>query len=398
MSVKTVILFLFTILSSLGMRIFSFACAFYILCYTDNPTAFTLYLVAIVTSSVMVPLWLERDTENDFNKKIGMILHLLNIILLFVFTVMFDTYFNYIIILGVILHVTHQVMAHLMTKNVQHMVPAEILERFISWCETYHVSLNILAPVISGLFIGYINIEHFALFHLMTEVCALFCLLALPFEDVAQFSNERTRQGFRPRLSLLLDKKEVSRLLFTAFIVNFLISAFSIAMPIIAIQVIHLHAYQFGIVEAGYMVGWAMMMRIFPHYIAHRALKKSYQISILLQALTLLLLGMILMLVHNLIVAVLLLLILNTLVGLSRPLSQQLVRAYVGKTVRNNHHKAGILTLSDTISQMSIPISLLCFGLLLNLHQAIVCLSASFLIFVMWIYFTRFFKRDFQVE
>ncbi|WP_169926507.1 hypothetical protein [Staphylococcus rostri] len=50
---KSVILVLFDIISNFGSRIFSFACAFYILQYTDTSYMYSVYLALIVLCGII---------------------------------------------------------------------------------------------------------------------------------------------------------------------------------------------------------------------------------------------------------------------------------------------------------------------------------------------------------
>lgn len=149
MSIKTASLLLFNSVSSVGSRIFSFACAFYILQHTDSTALFTLYLTAIVISTLVTEPLLGLFAGRYHNKMMVIMIQLLNVIFLFVFTIVFDMFFNYIIILGIILNMTDATIRMFIDANVNHIIKGDV-ERYTSLTLTTNTAIHFLAPIIGG--------------------------------------------------------------------------------------------------------------------------------------------------------------------------------------------------------------------------------------------------------
>ncbi|EMC0268863.1 MFS transporter [Staphylococcus pseudintermedius] len=395
MSIKTASLLLFNSVSSVGSRIFSFACAFYILQHTDSTALFTLYLTAIVISTLVTEPLLGLFAGRYHNKMMVIMIQLLNVIFLFVFTIVFDMFFNYIIILGIILNMTDATIRMFIDANVNHIIKGDV-ERYTSLALTTNTAIHFLAPIIGGMMIAFFNIETLALLNLITEGLAVLFVLNLPLDKEVKFENKQMKKSLREGYRYLKQQKALKHFFIIMVALHFLVAVFSIGMPIAAVQSMQLSAPQYGVVVAGFTVGMVAVSVWLGMNSEKDNLKSTYERAMLLQCVTVLILGVMVVFQMNTAVAMLLLFILNGLMGLSQPLAIIPTSNYLQKAIEEKY-RGYVMTFKQTLLDISYPIALLFFGVVLNHHQAVVYFIVTVLIMVLYIYFSFIMRKGFRI-
>ncbi|EME7474340.1 MFS transporter [Staphylococcus pseudintermedius] len=361
MSIKTASLLLFNSVSSVGSRIFSFACAFYILQHTDSTALFTLYLTAIVISTLVTEPLLGLFAGRYHNKMMVIMIQLLNVIFLFVFTIVFDMFFNYIIILGIILNMTDATIRMFIDANVNHIIKGDV-ERYTSLALTTNTAIHFLAPIIGGMMIAFFNIETLALLNLITEGLAVLFVLNLPLDKEVKFENKQMKKSLREGYCYLKQQKALKHFFIIMVALHFLV----------AVSV------------------WLGMNS------EKDNLKSTYERAMLLQCVTVLILGVMVVFQMNTAVAMLLLFILNGLMGLSQPLAIIPTSNYLQEAIEEKY-RGYVMTFKQTLLDISYPIALLFFGVVLNHHQAVVYFVVTVLIIVLYIYFSFIMRKGFRI-
>ncbi|HDV6074548.1 TPA: MFS transporter [Staphylococcus pseudintermedius] len=395
MSIKTASLLLFNSVSSVGSRIFSFACAFYILQHTDSTALFTLYLTAIVISTLVTEPLLGLFAGRYHNKMMVIMIQLLNVIFLFVFTIVFDMFFNYIIILGIILNMTDATIRMFIDANVNHIIKGDV-ERYTSLALTTNTAIHFLAPIIGGMMIAFFNIETLALLNLITEALAVLFVLNLPLDKEVKFENKQMKKSLREGYRYLKQQKALKHFFIIMVALHFLVAVFSIGMPIAAVQFMQLSAPQYGVVVAGFTVGMVAVSVWLGMNSEKDNLKSTYERAMLLQCVTVLILGVMVVFQMNTAVAMLLLFILNGLMGLSQPLAIIPTSNYLQEAIEEKY-RGYVMTFKQTLMDVSYPVALLFFGVVLNHHQAIVYFVVTVLIIVLYIYFSFIMRKGFRI-
>ncbi|EHP0470451.1 MFS transporter [Staphylococcus pseudintermedius] len=395
MSIKTASLLLFNSVSSVGSRIFSFACAFYILQHTDSTALFTLYLTAIVISTLVTEPLLGLFAGRYHNKMMVIMIQLLNVIFLFVFTIVFDMFFNYIIILGIILNMTDATIRMFIDANVNHIIKGDV-ERYTSLALTTNTAIHFLAPIIGGMMIAFFNIETLALLNLITECLAVLFVLNLPLDKEVKFENKQMKKSLREGYRYLKQQKALKHFFIIMVALHFLVAVFSIGMPIAAVQSMQLSAPQYGVVVAGFTVGMVAVSVWLGMNSEKDNLKSTYERAMLLQCVTVLILGVMVVFQMNTAVAMLLLFILNGLMGLSQPLAIIPTSNYLQEAIEEKY-RGYVMTFKQTLLDISYPIALLFFGVVLNHHQAVVYFIVTILIMVLYIYFSFIMRKGFRI-
>ncbi|EGQ3393071.1 MFS transporter [Staphylococcus pseudintermedius] len=395
MSIKTTSLLLFNSVSSVGSRIFSFACAFYILQHTDSTALFTLYLTAIVISTLVTEPLLGLFAGRYHNKMMVIMIQLLNVIFLFVFTIVFDMFFNYIIILGIILNMTDATIRMFIDANVNHIIKGDA-ERYTSLTLTTNTAIHFLAPIIGGMMIAFFNIETLALLNLITEALAVLFVLNLPLDKEVKFENKQMKKSLREGYRYLKQQKALKHFFIIMVALHFLVAVFSIGMPIAAVQSMQLSAPQYGVVVAGFTVGMVAVSVWLGMNSEKDNLKSTYERAMLLQCVTVLILGIMVVFQMNTAVAMLLLFILNGLMGLSQPLAIIPTSNYLQEAIEEKY-RGYVMTFKQTLLDISYPVALLFFGVVLNHHQAVVYFIVTVLIMVLYIYFSFIMRKGFRI-
>ncbi|EGQ0290665.1 MFS transporter [Staphylococcus pseudintermedius] len=395
MSIKTASLLLFNSVSSVGSRIFSFACAFYILQHTDSTALFTLYLTAIVISTLVTEPLLGLFAGRYHNKMMVIMIQLLNVIFLFVFTIVFDMFFNYIIILGIMLNMTDATIRMFIDANVNHIIKGDV-ERYTSLTLTTNTAIHFLAPIIGGMMIAFFNIETLALLNLITEALAVLFVLNLPLDKEVKFENKQMKKSLREGYRYLKQQKALKHFFIIMVALHFLVAVFSIGMPIAAVQFMQLSAPQYGVVVAGFTVGMVAVSVWLGMNSEKDNLKSTYERAMLLQCVTVLILGIMVVFQMNTAVAMLLLFILNGLMGLSQPLAIIPTSNYLQEAIEEKY-RGYVMTFKQTLLDISYPVALLFFGVVLNHHQAVVYFIVTVLIMVLYIYFSFIMRKGFRI-
>ncbi|EGQ4122185.1 MFS transporter [Staphylococcus pseudintermedius] len=395
MSIKTASLLLFNSVSSVGSRIFSFACAFYILQHTDSTALFTLYLTAIVISTLVTEPLLGLFAGRYHNKMMVIMIQLLNVIFLFVFTIVFDMFFNYIIILGIMLNMTDATIRMFIDANVNHIIKGDV-ERYTSLTLTTNTAIHFLAPIIGGMMIAFFNIETLALLNLITEALAVLFVLNLPLDKEVKFENKQMKKSLREGYRYLKQQKALKHFFIIMVALHFLVAVFSIGMPIAAVQSMQFSAPQYGVVVAGFTVGMVAVSVWLGMNSEKDNLKSTYERAMLLQCVTVLILGVMVVFQMNTAVAMLLLFILNGLMGLSQPLAIIPTSNYLQEAIEEKY-RGYVMTFKQTLLDISYPIALLFFGVVLNHHQAVVYFIVTVLIMVLYIYFSFIMRKGFRI-
>ncbi|EOV8592262.1 MFS transporter [Staphylococcus pseudintermedius] len=395
MSIKTASLLLFNSVSSVGSRIFSFACAFYILQHTDSTALFTLYLTAIVISTLVTEPLLGLFAGRYHNKMMVIMIQLLNVIFLFVFTIVFDMFFNYIIILGIMLNMTDATIRMFIDANVNHIIKGDV-ERYTLLTLTTNTAIHFLAPIIGGMMIAFFNIETLALLNLITEALAVLFVLNLPLDKEVKFENKQMKKNLREGYRYLKQQKALKHFFIIMVALHFLVAVFSIGMPIAAVQFMQLSAPQYGVVVAGFTVGMVAVSVWLGMNSEKDNLKSTYERAMLLQCVTVLILGIMVVFQMNTAVAMLLLFILNGLMGLSQPLAIIPTSNYLQEAIEEKY-RGYVMTFKQTLLDISYPVALLFFGVVLNHHQAVVYFIVTVLIMVLYIYFSFIMRKGFRI-
>ncbi|UTB79638.1 MFS transporter [Staphylococcus carnosus] len=391
MNIRSINLLLFEVISSIGSKIFSFACAFYILQNTQTTSIYSIYLAVIVISSIVSQPLFGIWTDKYNNKKIVVISQIINIVALILFIPLFHTFFLYIVILGVILNLTDGAISLIVNANIKH-ISQEDMERFVSLRQTYNSGISFLAPIIGGILIAFMSIESLAILNILTETVSVIFIFYLKMDRVIIVEETKLLENFKEGFTYLLNDKVLLKFMSIALILNFLANSIIVGVPVISVQTMALSSKQFGIIESALTVGMFVISLLFSVFPIKNKLKGPTQAAVLMQFIAVLILGIALLFNVTATIGFITLFSVYLIIGLSLPLVNIPYSIYMQNFIKEEF-KGRILSLNQSIVQSLMPLSFLIFGLLLNYAQASIYIAIALLILMTLIYFSISIKK-----
>lgn len=392
MNIRSINLLLFEVISSIGSKVFSFACAFYILRNTETASIYSIYLAIIVLCSILsAPIFgIWADKYN--NKKIVLIAQIINIIALALFVPLFQHFFMYILLLGIILNLTDGAISLIVSSNIKNIAQKD-MERFVSLRQMYNIGISILSPIIGGFLIAFVSISSLALLNIITEAVSIVLMFYLTMDRVIQTGDNSFLQDFKEGFSYFFKHKMLLKIIMIATILNFLVNSIVVGVPIISIQTFKLSPQQFGLVESAFTIGMFIISLIATFLPLKQKFKGPFQCSIILQFLALFTLGLALALDVKGLTGFVVVFVVYLIIGVSLPVMNIPYSIYLQTNIEE-HIKGRVLSLNQSMAMALTPLSLLIFGVLMNYSQAGVYLSVSFLILIVFIYFSITIKKE----
>ena len=392
MGIKSINLLAFDVISSIGSKIFSFACAFYILKHTNDPLIYTIYLSLIVLSTILSqPLfgvWVDKFN----NKKLVIVAQIINVIFLSIFIVKFN--YIYIIILGVILNLTDGIIGLIVNSNIKNISEKD-MARFVSIRQTYTVTISFLAPILGGMLIAILKIEYLALINVITELSSIFVFLFIKINRLIESKSNSNSflKDIKVGFSYLIKNKILLNFMLVGLIINFLVNSIVVGVPIIAIQSMKLSSQQFGFTEAGMTIGmFIVSLGLSIRPLKHR-LKGPFEISVILQVIALWILSLSIFWSLTVNMSFILITLVYFIAGLSLPLANIPYSIYLQNTVEEQY-KGRVFSLNQSIAQSLMPVSFLIFGFILKYSHSLTYLIVSILMLVVLVYFDKTVKKE----
>lgn len=378
-------LILFGFISKIGSKIFSFACAFYILNNTENSYLYSLYLALVVLTTVFSTPIAGVFIDKLNNKRLVLYSQLTSVITLGLFAFVYNDNIYLIVVLGIILNIPDGINGIIIQKNLKEIVTKDF-ERIISIRQTINTVMNFVVPILGGVLVGFIPLQLLGAFNLFTEAISILLLQSLPILNHKQVKN-KFLPLFKEGVQYLAKKKNIVLILSTGLIVNFLVNSTSVGVPIIAIQQLKLTSTQFGTLESGYTLSIFIVSLILSIYPPKRKVDRYFKLSVIIQVIVLSALGWFLMFPHSQTVSFIFFIIMNMLLGSSTPISNIAYSIYLQNQVEAEY-KGRVFSLNQAVAQSIIPISLGIFGLILNKNAGLIYLIVAALMLITLIIFS----------
>lgn len=392
---KSVILVLFDIISNFGSRIFSFACAFYILQYTDTSYMYSVYLALIVLCGIIASPIIGVFTDSVNNKWLVITAQVATIVILTVFFFLYDNVgLQLIIVTGIVLTITDSINMLIIQSNLQN-IAEDHLERIVSLRQTIITIVTFLAPMAGGLLIAFVSIQTLATLTLVTEGLSLVLLLMLPLKTYLE-KTERTRfrTNFKEGFRYLKRDKIILLCIVTGLSINFLVNSIVVGIPIIAIQTLGLNSQQFGVIEASLTIAIFLTSLLFSVFPIQSHLFRNMKVSILLYSVILSGLGIFLFFDVSHTVAFIFLIGVYAGIGFAMPYFNIPYSIYLQKAI-DDAYKGRVFSINQSIVQSLMPLSMFFYGIILNQHEGMVFLLTGIATFGVLIVFS-ILSRSYQ--
>lgn len=385
---KAIILVLFDIVSNFGSRVFSFACAFYILQYTDTSYTYSVYLALIVLCGIIASPIIGVFTDSINNRRLVIIAQTATIGILVVFFFLFDIAgIQLIIITGMILTITDSVNMLILQSNLQTIV-GEYLERIVSLRQTIITVVTFLAPMVGGVLIAMLSIQTLATLTLLTESISLILLLLLPLKSYLE-KGERASftTNFKEGIAYMKQQKIILLFICVGLSVNFFVNSVVVGVPIIAIQTLSLNSAQFGVIEGSLTISIFLTSLLFSVFPIQSHLFRNLKVAIALYSMILSGLGIFLFFETSSNIAFIFLIGVYVAIGFTMPYLNIPYSIYLQKTV-DDAYKGRVFSMNQSIVQALMPISMLFYGLILNQHEGIIFLVTGMALLVVLLIFS----------
>ena len=391
---KWIILLIFDIASTFGSRIFSFASAFYILQHTDTTFKYSIYLFLIVLVTIISAPMMGVITDSLNNKKLVLFSQLSSIIVLLFFSLLYvEIGLNMIIVTGISLTLVDSIVGLVVQSNLR-TIAAEQLERVISLRQTIVSSTTFLAPVIGGFLVAFVSIETLALLTLFTEVIALILLQTLPLKKFIELQTEENFfKKFKDGFVYIKSKRIILTFIASALFVNFFMNSLVVGVPILSIQTLNLKSFQFGLIEASITVSMLLASLYFSIFPIKKKIKSTFKLSVLIQFLIVLALGIFLLFDNTETGSFIFLMLVYLLLGFALTLNNIPYSIYL-QTHVDDEYKGRVFSLNQSLVQAIMPLSMLFYGLLLNDNQAFIYILTSFGVLLVLIMFSIMSSRQ----
>ena len=206
-------------------------------------------------------------------------------------------------------------------------------------------------------------------------------------------NNNSMFSDFKEGLAYLLRNNTFIRFMMIGVILNFLVNAVIVGVPVISIQTWHISSEQFGIVESATTIGMFSMSLLLSVFPIKKKLKGPFQISMLLMFFSILFLGVSLLIQPNPFQGFIILFLVYLINGIALPLTNIPYSIFL-QTYIDENYKGRVLSLNQSIVLCITPLSLLIFGFLLNYTQAGLFIAIAVFVFIILCYFTVAFKKD----
>ncbi|UXR74186.1 MFS transporter [Staphylococcus sp. IVB6238] len=385
---KAIILVLFDIVSNFGSRVFSFACAFYILQYTDTSYTYSVYLALIVLCGISASPIIGVFTDSINNRRLVIIAQTATIGILAVFFFLFDIAgIQLIIITGMILTITDSVNMLILQSNLQTIV-GEYLERIVSLRQTIITVVTFLSPMVGGVLIAMLSIQTLATLTLLTESIPLILLLLLPLKSYLE-KGERASftTNFKEGISYMKQQKIILLFICVGLSVNFFVNSVVVGVPIIAIQTLSLNSAQFGVIEGSLTISIFLTSLLFSVFPIQAHLFRNLKVAIALYSMILSGLGIFLFFETSSNIAFIFLIGVYVAIGFTMPYLNIPYSIYLQKTV-DDAYKGRVFSMNQSIVQALMSISMLFYGLILNQYEGIIFLVTGMALLVVLLIFS----------
>lgn len=363
---RSLYLLCFDTLSTLGSGIFTFTCSFYILQQTESGSIFGLYLALLTIVNTLTTPFIGNLIGRHHNKTMLFIDQIVSIVALSCFALFYNGQYVFIFLLMMILVVVDVIVKTIVTSNLK-WITGNYLERVISIRQLIQSSSMLASPIIGGILISFLSIQHVSLINIMTEGIALIFIFLLTFKTGQTTQKRKSFWGdFKAGVQYLYQMTEVKYLLVIAVFMNFIMNVLIVGIPILIVQQLSLSSKHLGVAEGTLGVSLIVSALIFSVIPLKNQLRRSYLYALMLQLLILILYLIVISLGLSSTIVYGTVLIGQLLLGLSITLGNIPYQILLQHTV-DEAYKSRVFSVNQSFVSALVPLSYILFGFLLPL-------------------------------
>lgn len=236
---------------------------------------------------------------------------------------------------------------------------------------------SLLGPIIAGILFSIASIDIFIIFEIAMEIIAVLFFLNINFRKNAiieqdnEVENNKNSYSILNSVKYMLKKSKLSSLILGMFLMNFLLSALTIGLPVIMNEYFEKNTTALGIIQSSIPLGMIISGIVFVYIKINPNNLKITIISWLFCSILLIFIGLDLLLFrNNIFIFSVFLIIVNLFLGISLTAGKIPILTYSQKTI-NPHYQGRVFSILDVLIQVSIPLGILIYGFLFEFFNAI---------------------------
>lgn len=368
--------------SQLGSSILGFMLMLSILFKTDSSLKFSyVVILSSVCSIIFSPF--SGVIIDKYNKKIVMILsQVISILSLLLYLIYYlnikEISVISISILIIFLNLSDSIFSTGILSSAVYIVNnEEELSKYNGLQQTIDSLCSLLGPIIAGILFSIASIDTFIIFEIAMEIIAILFFLNINFRKNAiieqdnEVENNKNSYSILNSVKYMLKKSKLSSLILGMFLMNFLLSALTIGLPVIMNEYFDKNTTALGIIQSSIPLGMIISGIVFVYIKINPSNLKITIISWLFCSILLIFIGLDLLLFrNNIFIFSVFLIIVNLFLGISLTAGKIPILTYSQKTI-NPHYQGRVFSILDVLIQVSIPLGILIYGFLFEFFNAI---------------------------
>lgn len=368
--------------SQLGSSILGFILMLSILFKTDSSLKFSyVVILSSVCSIIFSPF--SGVIIDKYNKKIVMILsQVISILSLLLYLIYYlnieEISVISISILIIFLNLSDSIFSTGILSSAVYIVNnEEELSKYNGLQQSIDSLCSLLGPIIAGILFSIASIDIFIIFEIAMEIIAVLFFLNINFRKNAiieqdnEVENNKNSYSILNSVKYMLKKSKLSSLILGMFLMNFLLSALTIGLPVIMNEYFEKNTTALGIIQSSIPLGMIISGIVFVYIKINPNNLKITIISWLFCSILLIFIGLDLLLFrNNIFIFSVFLIIVNLFLGISLTAGKIPILTYSQKTI-NPHYQGRVFSILDVLIQVSIPLGILIYGFLFEFFNAI---------------------------
>ncbi|WP_238989631.1 MFS transporter [Staphylococcus sp. MI 10-1553] len=264
----------------------------------------------------------------------------------------------------------------------------------VSIRQTIQTASLLITPILGGFIVAIIKINTLAFINAATERIGLILLLFLTFKNPTVHPKATSfSKGLLEGMTYLFHHHPLKMIIITSLCMNFLCNALIVGFPIVIVNQLHYSSKLLGMAEG--VLGGAIVLSslVITMFKINSHIKNLYVISMLLQALSLLIVASTYFLLTNPMLVYSLILLSNVLLGCSVSLNIITFQMMMHQMIEENF-KSRVFSLTQSIVFGLTPLSCVLFGLFVPLHYGIVYVVCSIIAFIVVLFFRKSYIHE----
>ncbi|EJD8481078.1 MFS transporter [Staphylococcus pseudintermedius] len=255
---KSVILILFSTISTVFSDIFTFACGFYVLQLTGSGSLFGTYLSILAIIQVLTMPIFGNMIDRHSNQKMLILGQVLSVVTLFIFSMAYHEEIASIFCVMIVLAIIDMIVKTIVSSNLQY-ITQDYFERVVTIRQTIQSATMIAVPIVAGFLVTLVHINTLALLNSFTEFIGLILIFMLRFKPANALSKSiKFIEGMAESFKYVFKNRNLSTLFLTSSVINFLGQSLTVGLPIIIVTQLGYSSAHLGTMES--ILGVALLL------------------------------------------------------------------------------------------------------------------------------------------